>query len=279
MAKKTKKFSIYTIFYVMLFLGQAGSVVMRREPMTPLCFIGFALCLPAAIAPWFEREDKNIAVKAVSSLSVISFAGANVFLEFKPLLLVQTVLIVLFFAVYAWLGVNFKKKIIKASNAYEIFKTQIFFALFSQFVSARNFTFTESGIPFFVPAAAIGILIAGAIFTIFIKDNYKKSSKANKTVIFLIACFAAVFVTWAGIANLNYVLDFSEPEAYDVKIEDKDHVRRRKGLDWYTFTVTVNGKPLDIDVSGAEYNAHKIGDTYTVNRYAGAFGEPFFIAD
>jgi hypothetical protein len=276
MAKKTTKFSIYTVFLIMLFFGQMS---YAREPMTPLGLMGFALCVPAAVAPWFDKNEKNLALKLLSSLAVFAFSSASAFLGLKQSILVKTVLLVLFFAAYFVVRANSKQKNISGNRAQEIFTSQMFLTLVLTVFFARYFTFTETGFAFLAPAIVIAILIAGAIFVIFINDSDKKRTKGTKIGIFLIVCFVSVFVVWANIANLNYVLDFSEPEAYRVNIEDKDHTRRRKGIDWYTFTVTVNGKPVDIEVSASEYNAYEIGDMYTVNLYKGAFGEPFFIAD
>jgi hypothetical protein len=268
MAKKTKKFSIYTLFLIMLVLGQFKSSL-----------VGLALCTPAAVAPWFDKREKNIAIKVLSSLAVLSFALSAAFLGLKKLLLVNIVLLILFFAAYSALAAIFKPKGLSGNNAHSIFMAQMSVSLFVLILAANRFTFSEASFPFLAPSIALGVLIAGAVFIIFINGGEKKFSKGNKIGIFCIACFVSVFVAWAGIASFNYVLDFSEPQAYRVTIEDKDYTRRRKGVDSYEFTITADGKKLDIEVSWREFDSYEIGDTYTVNRYNGAFGEPFFIAD
>ena len=268
MAKKTKKFSIYTLFLIMLVLGQFKSSL-----------VGLALCTPAAVAPWFDKREKNIAIKVLSSLAVLSFALSAAFLGLKQLLLVNIVFLILFFAAYSALAAIFKPKGLSGNNAHSIFMAQMSVSLFVLILAANRFTFSEASFPFLAPSIALGVLIAGAVSIIFINGGEKKFSKGNKIGIFCIACFVSVFVAWAGIASFNYVLDFSEPQAYRVTIEDKDYTRRRKGVDSYEFTITADGKKLDIEVSWREFDSYEIGDTYTVNRYSGAFGEPFFIAD
>lgn len=79
-------------------------------------------------------------------------------------------------------------------------------------------------------------------------------------------------------AHLNHWFDTSEPIRYEVVIEDRDRINRRKSLDRYEFTFTLNGETFDVDVPWSDYRNYKEGDTYVVEYHEGAFGEPYFMS-
>lgn len=43
--------------------------------------------------------------------------------------------------------------------------------------------------------------------------------------------------------------------------------------------MTIDGETVDVEVTMDEYYAYKVGDVYTVHRYEGAFGAPFYLAE
>ena len=79
------------------------------------------------------------------------------------------------------------------------------------------------------------------------------------------------------IIHLNYTLDFSSPQEYTVTIEDKHHIKRRKGKDTYKLELTVDGQTIKQEVDSDDYDAYEIGDDYSVQKYNGAFGKVFYL--
>ena len=104
-----------------------------------------------------------------------------------------------------------------------------------------------------------------------------KKNITKKLSTFLIYGLLSFFVVSAGVQNLNYALDVSEPTRYSAVIEAKDsfHGRRRS---YRRFRFTVNGETIDMDVSPSTYRAYNKGDTYNITSYKGAFGVPNYMA-
>jgi hypothetical protein len=129
--------------------------------------------------------------------------------------------------------------------------------------------------PLWYVALALGV-VAGFVFVI-------KLVGKEQGIWAKIGAFAIIAgITWLGsgsvIAHLNHWFDTSEPVRYEVVIEDRDRINRRKSRDRYEFTFTVNGDTFDVDVPWSDYRNYKEGDTYVVEYHEGAFGEPYFMS-
>ena len=97
---------------------------------------------------------------------------------------------------------------------------------------------------------------------------------------FSLVFFLSFFICHASIlANLNYLLDQKPPVEYTAIIEEKDINTHRRGPTDYRFKVTTNGDTFYLNVNKAEYRQHKVGDEYSFQKYGGAFGVPFYVAE
>ena len=93
-----------------------------------------------------------------------------------------------------------------------------------------------------------------------------------------VATFAAFVLFWVTVTNLNYLLDFSQPQQCFMTIADKDIDSSRSGT-YYEFTLVYEGKEIELDVSQSEYFQYEIGDSFSVDLYQGFFGDAYYIAE
>ena len=93
-----------------------------------------------------------------------------------------------------------------------------------------------------------------------------------------VATFAAFVLFWATVTNLNYLLDFSQPQQCFMTIADKDIDSSRSGT-YYEFILVYEGKEIELDVSQSEYFQYEIGDSFSVDLYQGFFGDAYYIAE
>ena len=127
---------------------------------------------------------------------------------------------------------------------------------------------------FFYESIIVGAIIGVLLAVIFFWKGKKISERIGIMVLWVILCSASLFALFG---NLNYVLDFSEPQCYSAVIESKDVDYNRKSPDSYEFKVTADGKSFYLEVSSREYRKYDAGDTYSFKKYNGAFGKSFFV--
>lgn len=129
--------------------------------------------------------------------------------------------------------------------------------------------------PLWYVALALGV-VYGLLFVIYMVG--KEHGIWKKILVFAVMTAIACLGFGSLFAHLNHWFDTSEPIRYEVVIEDKDEIRRRKSLDRYEFTFTLNGETFDVNVPWSDYRNYKEGDTYVVEYHEGAFGEPYFMS-
>ncbi len=131
-----------------------------------------------------------------------------------------------------------------------------------------------NGDGFFYESIIIGAIIGVLLTVIFFWKGKKISERIGIMVLWAILCSVSLFALFT---NLNYILDFSEPQCYSAVIEGKDVDYNRKSPNSYGFKVTADGKSFYLDVSRSEYRKYDVGDTYRFKKYNGTFGKPFFV--
>ena len=93
-----------------------------------------------------------------------------------------------------------------------------------------------------------------------------------------VAVFLCAFFAVGAVGQLNYLLDFSQPQSKTAQITDMHISTSSKSPDRYTLTVCTNeGIEMDLQVSKADYQALKIGDSVTVFILSGGLGIPYAI--
>jgi hypothetical protein len=91
-------------------------------------------------------------------------------------------------------------------------------------------------------------------------------------VLFLIFVFCGKVT-----AGLNYSLDFSEPTVYTTRIDKKEyHNTSGKGPTTHSFTVYMDGKLMEIEVTFDIYKKYNTGDNIDVNIHKGILGMTYY---
>lgn len=276
---KAQLSSKYWFITVVFMLMQHFASYGRRDiAMAESIFI-FAIGLPVAIAPWMEKQSKNIAGKAFASFTAVLFSAASALPTIRTAVIAKTYLSAALIVGYVIFGKIAKKEIFPSEPSAEHFCFQMFFAVGGLVMNAFKFKFIGAKVPFLWVAAALGILFGVAVFMPIWRKKDNTQPTGTKIGVSLIICVICAVFSWGTIANFNYILDKSAPTEYHAEIQNKRRINKYRGGDDYEFTLTVDGKTFKLKVSSSEFDSYEIGDTYRMNRYNGAFGEPFFIAD
>lgn len=120
--------------------------------------------------------------------------------------------------------------------------------------------------------AAVLLAAIFAILFYFNKPLRKKIGSLIATV-FLCAFFAV-----GAVGQLNYLLDFSQPQSQTAQVTDMRVSTSSKGPDRYTLTVTVdNGAEMDLQVSKSEYQSLNTGDQVAIFILSGGLGIPYAV--
>ncbi len=276
---KVKLSSSHLILLLAFLLIQHIASYSRRDITFAQSVFIFALGIPVIIVPWIEKKSKNIIFKVCSSFVAISFSVAAALTTVRSSIIAKMLLSAVFIVVYVIAKNTLKEEIFAEEPAYESFGFQMMFTLGGLAINAFNFMFIETTVPFLWYAVAFGVIFGVGMFMPIWRKKDNTQPLGTKVGVFLVCCAMFAVLSWGIIANLNYVLDNSKPKEYHAEIRDKRIIDRYRGGDDYEFTVVIDGKMFKREVTSSEYNSYEIGDTYTVNRYNGAFGEPFFMAD
>ena len=123
----------------------------------------------------------------------------------------------------------------------------------------------------------LSLLLTGVTVYFLAKGHiYLRDNRLSERIAlpFLVLLFSFVLMT-GTIGNLNRALDTSAPTAYTVTVKDK-HKTGGENTDYY-LTVMVEGREMDMDVSGTTYRETEIGAPMTVEVYEGAFGKAYCV--
>lgn len=118
--------------------------------------------------------------------------------------------------------------------------------------------------------AAVMLIV---IFVLVFAFNKPLRKKVGTLICTVLLCY---FFTLGCIGQLNYLLDFSEPQSQSAEIIDMHVSTSSKGPDRYVLSVvTVDGTDMDLQVSKSEYQSLKPGDEVTVFILPGGLGIPY----
>ncbi|MBQ8174303.1 MAG: hypothetical protein IJ009_02755 [Clostridia bacterium] len=138
----------------------------------------------------------------------------------------------------------------------------------------RMYLYPGESFPFLGWTLAFAFAIAAVVTTVYKKDEVK----LFHTVLSFLGAILCIVILFNPIPmHLNYLLDTEEPSTYEIVIVEKDRINHMKGMDEYRFIFELNGEERRINVPSYVYREHKIGDTYEIYSYNGAFGKPFYV--
>lgn len=146
-------------------------------------------------------------------------------------------------------------------------------------VGMSSYTYVEKPafVHFWEIPLILSLLLTGVTVYFLVKGSIDlKDDRLSERIClpFLVLLFSFVLLVGV-IGNLNCALDRSEPTPYTVTVKDK-YSSGGKTTSYY-LTVTVEGREMDMDVSGTAYRETDIGDPVTVEVYEGAFGKAYCV--
>ena len=139
--------------------------------------------------------------------------------------------------------------------------------------SLTDFTFSDSTVIILLVAASIISVVAVLLYGI-LNDGFR-----NGLVNALGILFGAVLVCLGVAGQLNYLLDFNEPETYVLEVSDKQVDRGHKSTSYYCTVTMPNGEILEVNMSASTYRSIEVGEDISVTYHKGAFGIPFYTVE
>ena len=136
-----------------------------------------------------------------------------------------------------------------------------------------DFTFSQDT---FLTVLIVALLVAVAIVTLY---GILNKGFRNGVVNAIGIIFATVIVSLGILGQLNYVLDFSEPETYVVEVMDKEQDRGHKSTSYHCTVALPDGEIMELNMGASTYRGIEVGKDVTVTYHGGAFGLPFYIVE
>ncbi len=152
----------------------------------------------------------------------------------------------------------------------------------STFAATQTYTYQNAVFPFWPISLAVALILTAACVYGSIRKGYVdwKEDLLHLACACVAALFVGGFLAELTIGNLNYALDTAPATEITSTVLDKRATTgSSRGRSHRYLTVTVNGQPLEVEVSSSLYKATEKGDTVTVRLGDGAFGQPYCYID
>ena len=225
-------------------------------------FVGLALC--ALII----YKDDPWASKIFACVSVLFLTVLKALLPHKLFAVGSAVL---FIAIIAYFIYRIANK--KADLVMGIIGTCLFVLIYDAIIRLNYITYQSGALtPYWYIGLILGVIVGVAVVLKF----FKKSGFLACLGVFALTTFLCFATVWITTDNLNYGLDFSEPQMCVGEIEKKDLDYNRRYPDTYEFKFTLNGDSFYLDVPRSVYIKYDVGDEFAFYLHKGALGEPFY---
>ncbi len=239
-------------------------------PVGLLLLLQGLLAIPLLLLVWLPQPREGILEKSLLSFFALFIALIEVVVPHRVLILLFLIAFPLLILVPCLFHFVFHKAFSR-KGAWIVLASLLFSCLL---ISANSYTFTDgSFFPFWQWLLPISAVIGALAVPLFLRIKLRFWSSVGS---FVLTVFFAFMLLECYTCHLNYALDDSEPQSYVLRIEGKDLDLHRKSPDSYEFIFTVEGKPLELEVSRSTYRRFEVGDLYPVRLYKGAFGKSFY---
>lgn len=228
----------------------------------------------SAVIICFTVFDKSEMTKYGKVLSFLFASIPWLSIIVPSLQIYLLVLTAYFFIVFAYIVIKYLKNL-KQFGILN-FEAAILGVILASSSTLYTFYDTSNGLHFWKISLVIGIIAAVISFYYAKIDVLELTKSLNLVFTPILICFLFFSITWITAMNLNYALDTNEPTQQIATIVDKDVDTAGKSRD-YTFTLNLDGKVFDLNVSSSTYYDYEIGEEFTVEYRQGAFNHPFYI--
>ena len=263
--------------YLIALGGIVFQLIMLSDlPLLSLVVMSTILCAVLIFLTWRVKKNFPLPAKMVTTGSLLFFTYFPVLLSRKMWIL----FCVLWFVILVVIEQIFRHVVYKTKLNADILLAQLLYLICWLGAAVNTYGYGKNAyIPFWQVSLVIA-LVFGLLQAVLAEQTEQdvKKNITKKLSVFLIYGLLSFFVVSAGVQNLNYALDVSEPTRYSAVIEAKRSHHSRKGRDYRYFRFTVNGETIDLDVPASTYRTYNVGDTYNITRYQGAFGVPYYVS-
>ena len=280
--RNTRRDFIFPWYWLLLIFG-AMLVLMflmyRPELQSMRDSLGYQIVvkmIPTGVLLFFAWVAKSRPPKAgqiIMTLMAVVF-WLSLIIPSRRILLLSVMILVFVgigYLLYLWLQSGKIHKPLLAATAF-------FCLMFMQF--NMDYTFLD-GKEHYWQISLVLALVVGAVGCYLMMKGMivlEDDRISEKICWCFVATFAAFVLFWTTVTNLNYLLDFSQPQQCFMTIADKDIDSSRSGT-YYEFILVYEGKEIELDVSQSEYFQYEIGDSFSVDLYQGFFGDAYYIAE
>ena len=253
-------------FILAEFVWSNGEDVLKHLILTIMC------CIAPFLLILMEKISRKTKIFTASSFAVLMVAP--IFLQNRLELFIDIVVGFVIFLVIIY----FTKT--KSSEISLIWIFDILYSLFVFVFGLFDYCFVES-LKYAWKVLPVLSVILGIFVTV---KFYRKHTNFNGCIFYGVITTFFIFVVFFSLyVNLNYVLDFSEPQEVIVKIEEKQISRSsgsRRNISFlrYYLIFYIDGEDYKLPVSYKDYQYYQIGDSYNVDMYKGAFGDSFYMS-
>lgn len=277
-----KIYTKYILIAISVFAAFIGLIVFFKlpslQPFRDSIFFDILIRLaPSGIVvyfAWFYRENLPLTVRIVSSLYV-SLLWLPWVIESSQVLLLIDIIVFFIWLIYIGALLLIKKE------KYLILNWETIFLGISVCISFKDYTFIDNSFPFWELPLIIAFIALIATIVLLVSEFFvpKDNRKSERIAWPILVAFFAFFLTWSIICNLNYALDFTEPQIYTATVVEKEIITHSRGrTSDYVFHLLVGERKIKMYVSQTEYYHYDENNNFPVKLYDGAFGEPFFIS-
>ena len=263
--------------YLIALGGIVFQLIMLSDlPLLSLVVMSTILCAVLIFLTWRVKKDFPLPAKMVTTGSLLFFTYFPVLLSRKMWIL----FCVLWFVILVVIEQIFRHVVYKTKLNADILLAQLLYLICWLGAAVNTYGYGKNSyVPFWQVSLVIALMfgLLQAVLAEQTEQDVKKNI-TKKLSVFLIYGLLTFFVVSAGVQNLNYALDVSEPTRYSAVIEAKRSHHSRKGRDYRYFRFTMNGETIELDVSASTYRTYNEGDTYNITRYQGAFGVPYYVS-
>ena len=264
---------IFGAMLVLMFLMYRPELQSMRDSLSYQIVVKMIPTGVLLFFAWVARSRPPKAGQIIMTLMAVVF-WLSLIIPSRRILLLSVMILVFVgigYLLYLWLRNGKIHKPLLAATAF-------FCLMFMQF--NMDYTFLD-GKEHYWQISLVLALVVGAVGCYLMMKGMivlEDDRISEKICWCFVATFAAFVLFWTTVTNLNYLLDFSQPQQCFMTIADKDIDSSRSGT-YYEFILVYEGKEIELDVSQSEYFQYEIGDSFSVDLYQGFFGDAYYIAE
>lgn len=222
---------------------------------------------------WLSPRHPTRGGQIIMTLMAALFWVTLLIPSHRFLLLCMTVL------VYSGIGYLLRTMIRKKKNNEPLmFATMYFAIMLLSFMKDYTYVYDDGAMRHWQLSLALAVLTGVASWDLIFHGHIQlKDDRVSEKVCWCImAVFCGFVLPWATIHNMNYMLDGSEPERFEMVILDKEIDTSGKDTN-YEMTLRFRNGEIELNVDQSTYFHYEIGQTLPVDLYQGFFHDPYYI--